>query len=253
MIPLLESWNNFFKYNSETKAQAFQKFPWLEKSSADDDKEIVYMINNHSDIVQLFIDLKDEKGNPVFFHPQLVRNILYTCSYFIEKHPDIIKATLSDPKAMDRVLTSDRRDISFCKLVENPLPSTVKINPQAFDFEPKKEVTTEDILWATKAPSRFYMYVQLYDDPRPDYEELVNLVIKTKDTNGNPLLNDRAASETLYSASNLNQSKKFKAVLSDPEAIAVIASNKNYNSRAHTGLFDKTSFKLNYAKNSETV
>ncbi|MBQ9035625.1 MAG: hypothetical protein IJ099_06700 [Alphaproteobacteria bacterium] len=103
------------------------------------DKSVVLdMMDKHPDMVKTLVDAKDKEGKPLF-DALAIDDVLFNCKDTIERKPDVITATLDDPKAIDWIADWENRGAALWRLSGDPLSSTIEKNPQAFGIQPKDE------------------------------------------------------------------------------------------------------------------
>ena len=121
-----------------------------------------------------------------------------------------IKAVLSNPEEIASISGWKNRAAGVWRAIQDPLSSTEQANPELFGVKPKATATAQKTGGATTTP---------------DFAtELTNY----KDANGKQFLTKSEAESLMKECKNIpNYKAKLKAVLSNPEEIAIISRWKS--------------------------
>ena len=120
---------------------------------------VLEMADKHPEMVKMLSETKDKDGKPLFDAAN-IKDILFNCKKTIERQPDLIKAVLSNPQEIDFISSVKNRGAGLVRAVLEPLPSTIKQNPQIFgeqtESKPKSGVIPVHAISAIKSFDEYF-------------------------------------------------------------------------------------------------
>ena len=85
----------------------------------------------YSEVFQAIANAKDKDGKAVFSEAE-INDFFANCGKTVKKYPDKIMTVLDNPEEIEMITSYKNRGFGLWRSIEDPLPSTVAKNPEAF-------------------------------------------------------------------------------------------------------------------------